>query len=112
MGDIIKQMIDGIGDIARVLTGHGVANKYEIIFEQEQAEQLLRELMILLNEGEICRAEDLLFKELEKDFTEEKYQSGLQFYEQLKKLDNNYLLSHNFSCEEINQGIKSLNKFL
>ncbi|WP_194191615.1 DUF6483 family protein [Clostridium chrysemydis] len=58
------------------------------------------------------QAEDMLFKELEENKSEEIYDIGFEFYESLKKIDEEELLKSDFSLEEVLRGIEDLKRIM
>lgn len=92
----------------------GLSEKYEESFSQGTIDEdiLERQLKKLVEDGEICKAEDLLFVSLEENPTPQKIVVGLNFYATLDKLDKNFLKEHNFTEEEISDGIKEIKKLI
>ncbi len=92
----------------------GLSEKYEEAFSQGTIDEdiLERQLKKLVEDGEICKAEDLLFVSLEENPTPQKIVVGLNFYATLDKLDKNFLKEHNFTEEEISDGIKEIKKLI
>ena len=92
----------------------GLSEKYEESFSQGTIDEdiLERQLKKLVEDGEICKAEDLLFASLEENPTPQKIVVGLNFYATLDKLDKNFLKKHNFMEEEISDGIKEIKKLI
>ena len=92
----------------------GLSEKYEEAFSQGTIDEdiLERQLKKLVEDGEICKAEDLLFVSLEENPTPQKIVVGLNFYATLDKLDKNFLKEHNFKEEEISDGIKEIKKLI
>lgn len=92
----------------------GLSEKYEEAFSQGTIDEdiLERQLKKLVEDGEICKAEDLLFASLEENSTPQKIVVGLNFYATLDKLDKNFLKEHNFTEEEISDGIKEIKKLI
>lgn len=92
----------------------GLSEKYEEAFSQSTIDEdiLERQLKKLVEDGEICKAEDLLFASLEENSTPQKIVVGLNFYATLDKLDKNFLKEHNFTEEEISDGIKEIKKLI
>lgn len=59
-------------------------------------------------EGEIGKAEDLLFESLEEDAGDDYKQAALDFYSGLQKLPDSKLEAGGFSREEILEGLEDL----
>lgn len=111
MSDYIKMIIDGIRDTTAYLLGKEIEKEYLVYNGVESSGELYALLMQMTAEGNICKAENLLFKELDDEFTVEKYLAGLDFYEYLNELGEAYLKGHNFSLLEVEQGLKDLEKY-
>lgn len=60
----------------------------------------------MAHNGEINKAEDLLFEELEKDCSKQNVQIAIYFYAELAQFSDEYLESNNFSREEIAEGLQ------
>jgi len=110
MADIIKMMIDGIGDMTAKILGTEREKEIVMFTEESNSHDLYTVLAQFVDEGRYCEAEDLLFEELDKGFTEGKYLAGVEFYEMLKETDKDLLKAGNFPYSEIADGICALNK--
>jgi hypothetical protein len=64
----------------------------------------------LIHEGEFNKAEDLLFTEWDEDGSEEMYDIAFDFYGILLGKTDEELRRGAFSREEINQGLKEIEK--
>lgn len=68
----------------------------------------------LINDKKICKAEDLLFDEIENS-EEEKFdifRVALWYYLKLNEFDEKYLEEQNFSKREIFEGLEEIYKFV
>ena len=65
----------------------------------------------LLKEGEFNKGEDLFYKELYKNKTQEFYELGQWFYNYLLNQDDKLLEERNFPRREIYQGLEDLQEF-
>lgn len=65
----------------------------------------------LVHKGEINKAEDILFEELEKDSSIDMYTIGVEFYNMLLEKSEKELGDANFSREEIEQGLKDIKRY-
>jgi len=110
MADIIKMMIDGIGDMTAKILGTEREKEIVMFTEESNSHDLYTVLAQFVGEGRYCEAEDLLFEELDKGFTEGKYLAGVEFYEMLKEIDKDTLKACNFPHSEIEDGICALKK--
>ena len=88
--------------------------KYEAVATQETLDEDILERMLKkhIENGELCKAEDLLFDSLNEEATPQKIIVGLNFYNELNKFDEDYLKEHNFSKKEIKEGIEELKKYV
>ena len=69
---------------------------------------LHRRLCDLLQEGEVNKAENILFEAIEKTPTQEYLQVGLQFYQKLQAWDTQKLAAAQFSTAEILDGLQEI----
>ncbi|WP_050607751.1 DUF6483 family protein [Clostridium niameyense] len=61
--------------------------------------------------GNYNEAENLLFHELEKNYSEETYEIGVKFYNYLLEKSDDELHTHNFSKKEVFQGLDDIKRF-
>lgn len=66
----------------------------------------------LISKGKIDEAEDMLFREVEKNPSMEVYEIGEKMYNLLYKKSEEELEKYNFSKEEIDLGLKDLKKLI
>lgn len=95
--------------------GKACLNKDFVIYELPKEEKhtetddLHKNLLILINQGKINEAENLLFEDLNNK--DKRYMElALDFYERLNNSDNEYLEKNNFSRGEIEEGLKEVAK--
>lgn len=100
-----------IRDLARALA-KVLFNKDSVMYELPQemeytaADDLYCRIQALLSQGKINEAENLLLDEM--DPSDKRYQElVLDFYMKLNDLDDEYLEEHNYSREEVQQGLQS-----
>ena len=76
----------------------------------EMDENVLLSYMLrrLMDEGKINEAENLLFDSIESNTSDERLQIALAFYGQLDKMSDSFLKDHNFSRQEILDGLSSI----
>lgn len=74
-----------------------------------QTDLLHQRLSALLDEDKICQAENLLFESFSPENTEH-IRLAVEFYARLNKLADEYLEAHDFSREEIKEGLTALMK--
>jgi Tfp pilus assembly protein PilF len=68
------------------------------------------QVMNLLNKGEINKAEDLLFENLETNFVDDLFEIAYEFYKKLRTYNNVWLVEHNFSSQEVEDGWKDFQR--
>lgn len=96
----IEQMVDAV---THLLTGIQTAATWTETFELEQREQIEK----MLRAGDICGAEDWLYAHL--DPADDRWLVlAAEFYRALNNMTDEYLREHNFSREEIADGIKDI----
>lgn len=66
----------------------------------------------LISKGRIDEAENMLFKEAEKNPSEKIYEIGKRMYNFLSNKRDEELMECNFSREEINLGLEDLKKLI
>lgn len=93
--------------IAKIVLGKSDTN-YELPAENYTGEDFLyKRLLELLTEGKINAAENLLFEELD-GMNKRKLEIALAFYTKLNEYDKAYLEEHDYTKEEINQGLEDV----
>jgi hypothetical protein len=68
------------------------------------------QIMNLLSSGEINKAEDLLFENLETNFLDDLFEVAYEFYKNLRTYNNAWLVEHNFSSQEVEDGWKDFQR--
>lgn len=69
-------------------------------------DELYKKLQALLKEGKICEAEDLLFEN--RSDSDQYLALALDFYQTLSKMSDDELEQHNFSQQEVYDGLKEV----
>lgn len=83
--------------------------KEELLFHEEDLEEKYHELQELIDNGEINEAENKLLEELDsKDIRY--YKMALMFYSYLNEKDIDFLVTHDFSKDEIIDGLKHVSE--
>ena len=77
--------------------------------QQTAGEDPLARLISLADAGKICEAENELFDILESG-SDTAYQTALMFYDHLNEYTDSFLEEHDFSREEIRQGVLEVAK--
>lgn len=78
----------------------------------ESAADLQSELIKFIQDKEFCKAEDLLFDAIEADSGQESLRVALWFYNHLSLLEPKELEEHNFSSDEILEGLQEIEKMV
>ena len=117
--DWFERQVEALGKaFAGVIFGKekllDLAEKYDAVLTQETLDEDILERMLkkYVENGKLCDAEDLLFESLKENVTPQKIIVCLNFYNQLNDLDENYLNQHNFSKDEIREGIEELKNYV
>ena len=69
--------------------------------------QIYTDLIHMVDNGKINEAENLLFDEIKKD-ENKSFETALYFYDYLNTLSDSFLEEHNYSREEVKEGVQSL----
>lgn len=107
---IMRKIKDLVRFLARTFLNKDVVT-YElpIVEEYTKTDYIHEELIILLEQGKINEAENLLFENLQTD--DKRYMElALDFYERLNNFEDGFLEENNFSREEIREGLKEIAK--
>mgnify|MGYP000973117153 FL=1 len=94
--------------LARIVFGKDTAT-YELSRDEEhkESDELHKALVVLLSEGEINEAENLLFDKFNpKD--NRHMMVAVDFYHRLNNLDDGVLQENDFSREEIEEGLRDI----
>lgn len=85
--------------------------KYEVFDEENlsKTDLLHKQLLILMGEGKINEAENLLFEELDTSSTEY-LELAVDFYNRLNEMDEDFLEESNFSRKEVEEGLRAIMK--
>lgn len=101
---LIKEMIRAI---LKLLFNIDTDNPTTNLLLDEEKQNILNHLLEMMDKGNIDEAENRIYEmTLDQDMTHLKM--ALLFYSYLNDKDDDFLLEHNFSREEIQLGIKEL----
>lgn len=109
----IEKLIESLGKAL----GKLIFNKQEKSSEKFNIEQMTSTDLFkiffnkLFHSSDYNKAEDLIFKELEENNSQEIYDISLEFYNSLLQKSDLDLNNNNFSREEIYQGLNDLKKY-
>jgi len=100
---LIKQVIHAL---IGVLLNKRTTLEHEMLInlQQNSGDDYLQRLTVLADQGRICEAENMLLDALEGG-ADETCRAALLFYEHINEFDDDFLEEHNFSREEICQGV-------
>lgn len=109
--DYIMRMIRDMAKLlARLILGKEDINY--VLPEDEEftaIDNLYRKLINMADAGQINEAENILLEELE-DQSAEYFEMAASFYLHLNEFDDEFLDGHQYSREEINEGMEHLGK--
>ncbi len=110
---IVKQINIMVKFFARVLFNKDTTECYNIKDEKGNITgkgKLCVSLRILVDEGKINEAENLLFSEIEEKKDIDLLEVALDFYEYLNEKEDEFLEENGFSHQEILEGIHAVQK--
>ncbi|WP_238883571.1 DUF6483 family protein [Clostridium sp. YIM B02551] len=101
---VIKAIVKGRDAIESSID----AKSDDIIIGEDQ----LLEIMVnkYVSEGDINKAENLIFEALESRKSSRNLETALSFYDEISKWDEEKLIKYNFSKEEILDGLNIVRK--
>ena len=103
--DWFMREIDNLSNAISEVVFHKQRPKLEMTFEQYNfdRERLWKELMAFVGKGEIGKAEDVLYANIDTNNYDMK-ELACEFYEHLDSLDDDFLNRCGFPREEIKRG--------
>lgn len=105
--DYITRMVYQIARFLAKIVMHKDIEKEETLITDDITMDHKKELIDLADEGKVNEAEDKLY-----DYIEDKSQNslalGIEFYLHLSRMEEDFLEEHNFTKEEIRDGILNL----
>jgi len=107
---IMRLVRDLVRFIARTFL-HKDDVEYNVLDEENlsQSDLLHKQIIVLLKQGRINEAENMLFEEL--DVENAKYlELAIDFYNRLNEMDDEFLEDNNFSRQEVEEGLKEVIK--
>ena len=106
--DYIMRLIHEMVCIAlKILFNLTVEESEQQIEENQDESEMYSKLKNLIDNGKICEAENLLFAD--KDESDKSILLiGIQMYNYLNEFDDDFLESHDFSRQEIREGLETL----
>jgi len=105
---VMRQVEMLVQFVARTIF-HQDSISYDIIDESNlsQPDLIFNKLRNLIAKREICEAENLLFENIDKD-DNKSLALALDFYQNINRMTDEELEAHNFSRQEINDGIHEI----
>lgn len=110
---IMRQIEEMISFISRMVFGkptHVRSDSVLIPGTSFESHDLYERLLELIQRGEICQAENLLYEHLAPDDLS-CFQTALAFYQSINRLTDTALEACDFSREEISQGLMYVCRF-
>ena len=107
---LIKQVIRAL---IGILLNKQTTLYYELPINRTQTngDDMLQKIIPLADKGNICEAENILIGEMDSG-AECAIYTGLLFYEHINDYDDEFLENHNFSRDEIRQGVLEISKLM
>lgn len=96
----IEQMVDAVTHLLLQTATTATITQTTVLQQREEIEKLLRA-------GEICKAEDWLYESRNAD-DPRWLQLAVSFYSELNHCSDAYLTEHNFSREEVLDGLREV----
>ncbi|MBS5934061.1 MAG: hypothetical protein KIC94_14470 [Clostridiales bacterium] len=104
--DYVMRLIqEAVRAIVKLLFNVDTDKTEELVFNENERETTYDELLKLINDGKINEAENKLLDELDSEDME-CYKMALMFYSYLNEKDIDFLEEHDYSKNEIIDGLK------
>lgn len=109
----IEKLVKELGkSIGKIICNKKEENSQKINIEQLTSADIFKIIFTkTVHEEDYNKAEDLIFDELETNYSDDVYEIAIEFYKSLLIKSNEILNKSNFSREEIYQGLKDIQKF-
>ena len=104
---IMRKIEEWISMILEFIFKIDKSSSPEKLLKLEASTEILKDLKLKIDNGNINEAEDALFEML-KYKTQDSLLMGLLFYSYLNEKDSKFLNEHNFERDEIKTGLKDL----
>lgn len=101
---LIKEMVRAL---LKLLFNIDTALSMDEVIKQAEERVLLERLLSMIDEGKICEAENELY-EITADGDRQYLKTALIFYYRLAEKGDEYLTEHNFSMNEVKEGVEAL----
>lgn len=107
--DYIMRQVEMLGRFLAKMIFNKETTVYEVIIDEEgnitEAGLLYLDLKTMIKEGKINEAENFLFDRIETTYDKEYLEIAIDFYSQLNNLPDEFLEEHDFSREEVMEGL-------
>lgn len=104
---IVRLIHEMVRMVLKILFNITVEECEQQIEENQEQSEMYSKLKFLINNGKINEAENLLYED--NDYSDkENLLIGIQIYNYLNELDDNFLESHDFSRQEVREGLETL----
>ena len=104
---IIRMIKEMVRVILKLLFNIDLDSPTTELFKNEQKQSLLNDLLNRIDEGDINNAENELFSIIENREKED-LEIAILFYSYLNDMDEDFLLEHDFSREEVKSGLQAI----
>jgi len=104
---IIRMIKEMVRVILKLLFNIDLDSPTTELFKNEQKQSLLNNLLNRLDKGDINNAENELFSIIENREKED-FEIAILFYSYLNDMDEDFLLEHDFSREEVKSGLQAI----
>ena len=104
---IIRMIKEMVRVILKLLFNIDLDSPTTELFKNEQKQSLLNDLLNRIDEGDINNAENELFSIIENREKED-LEIAILFYSYLNDMDDDFLLEHDFSREEVKSGLQAI----
>lgn len=101
---LIKEMVRAL---LKLLFNIDTTVSMDEVIRQAEEKLLLEKLISMIDEGKICEAENELY-EITADGDRRYLKPALIFYYRLAEKGDEYLFEHNFSMNEVKEGVEAL----
>ena len=104
---VMRILREGVRALLKLLFGIDTENPSMELLRDQQMREQIAEMTRLIDEGHINEAENHLYEVVDTDCRED-LQMVLIFYSYLNELDNDYLEDHDYSREEVKEGLQDM----
>lgn len=106
--DYVMRIVYQIARFLAKLVMHKDIEKEETLISDEVTKKHMKELIDMADHGEINEAEDKLYDYYIEDKSQSNLALGIEFYLHLSTMEEDFLEAHDYSKEEIRDGLLNL----